>query len=136
MAPELTLNEFNGALRRLLVLACAADDVIEPAEVEMLQKVFRSLAGSDLTESDLMDELSELQGHPVGISEYVSSVARRLSWDRKQTLLKAAILVATADGTVQDEEGVLVESVASALAQDSKELDRLIKAVQYKPKSS
>jgi tellurite resistance protein len=135
VSAELSQDEFHGALKRLLVLASMADEEIDPEEVERLQKAYRTLTALELTESDLFDELSELQNRPVTADEMIRSLAPRLDWDRKQTLLKAVIVVSTADRAVKDEERLFIESVASALAQDPQELERLIRAVEFDPEA-
>jgi uncharacterized tellurite resistance protein B-like protein len=133
---ELTPQEFQRAVKRLLVLATTADEEIEPDEVQMLETVYRNVTGAEMDESDLFDELSELQSHPVRVDVFVRALAGRMTWDQKQTLLKAVLLVSGADHGLQDDERLLIENIASALAEDAAELDRLLSAAEYDSQSS
>src|SRR5207244_7523490 len=65
--------ELRQAIRRLLVLMAMGDGTIHPSEVRILQKIYLHATGVELSESDLLDEISDIQMHGADLESYLVS---------------------------------------------------------------
>src|SRR5437870_3008121 len=90
--------ELRGAIRRLLVLMAMGDGTIHPSEVRILQKIYLHATGEELSESDLLDEISEIQMHGADLESYLVSLTPSLGDEGRRDLVRAGILLGAADG--------------------------------------
>jgi tellurite resistance protein len=107
--------EFRKAMRRILVLMMLADGVVEDSEIEAIQQIMGKLEGKPITRSDIEAEVKRAQTDSDGIEEYCKSMAGYLNDSGREMVVKAAILVASADGRVDESERLALATIASAL---------------------
>ena len=107
--------EFHAAVKRVMVLMMLADGKIEDSEMETIQLIYGKLAKSELTKEALEKEVGEAKSDGRGLRAYLSSLVGSLNDSGKETVVKAAYFVASADGHVSTEETNLLAELASAL---------------------
>lgn len=107
--------EFHAAVKRVMVLMMLADGKIEPAEVETIQLIYGKLAKSELSKEDVDKEVEASKADGRGLRAYMSSLVGSLNDSGKETVVKAAYFVASADGHVSTEETNLLAELAAAL---------------------
>ncbi|MBS2015570.1 MAG: TerB family tellurite resistance protein [Deltaproteobacteria bacterium] len=107
--------EFHAAVKRVMVLMMLADGKIEEAEMETIQLIYGKLAKSELSRDALEKEIAAARSDGRGLRAYLSSLVGSLNDSGKETVVKAAYFVASADGHVSTEETNLLGELASAL---------------------
>ncbi len=107
--------EFHAAVKRVMVLMMLADGKIEPSEVETIQLIYGKLAKSELTKEAIDEEVAATKADGRGLRQYLSSLVGSLNDSGKETVVKAAYFVASADGNVSTEETNLLAELAAAL---------------------
>ena len=107
--------EFERAVKRVLVLMMLADGVLDPAEMRTICEVFERVTDCELTEADLMAEVEAARASQVTVELYVRSLLGRLNHEGKDMVIRAAFLVAAADGVVEARERVLFRRIGQAL---------------------
>jgi tellurite resistance protein len=126
MASSTPPADVRQAVRRLLVLMTMSDGAIEPAEVRLLQRIYRKTTGAEIDESDLLDEISEVQQHGTGLDGYLVSLAPVLGDRGRHEILRAAILLAGSDGAITARERKVLGVVARGLEVGEDELQALV----------
>jgi tellurite resistance protein len=108
--------EFLSAIRRTMVLMCLADGHVDNEEIATIQGVFGKLAKREITEQEVRAEIAAAQsdGRPVA-AFLAGEVAARLNDHGKELVVRAAFLVAAADGQFQDQERQLLADIGKAL---------------------
>lgn len=107
--------EFHAAVKRVMVLMMLADGKIEPAEMETIQLIYGKLAKSELSKEAVEKEIEDAKADGRGLRPYLSSLVGSLNDSGKETVVKAAYFVASADGNVSSEETSLLGELAGAL---------------------
>ena len=121
--------EFQLAIKRTMVLMCLADGVVDDSEVAAIRKVYGQIADRELTERDIRDEISTAQRDGRRVAEYLGSLVGVLNDNGKEMIVKAAFLVAAADGEFQDEEKELLAEIGQALQMSSAHVSGVIAAM-------
>jgi tellurite resistance protein len=108
--------EFLSAIRRTMVLMSLADGVVDPEEIATIQSVFGRIAKREITVQEVQHEIAAAQadGRPVA-GFLAGAVAATLNDHGKELVVRAAFLVAAADGQFQDEERQLLTDIGRAL---------------------
>lgn len=106
---------FMVAAKQLMIAMLLADGVIDDAEVKELQATFQDLAGVQVTEQDLREEIAVIQAEGSGALELVTEFAPNLNDKGKEILLTAAFQIAVADGRIDPAEKELLEQIADRL---------------------
>lgn len=107
--------EFHKAMRRVLVLMMLADGVIEESEIEAIQTILGKLEDRELTRAEVEAEIASAQRESSDIKAYCKGMAGYLNDSGREMVVKAAILVAGADGKVEDSERDALAGIAAAL---------------------
>jgi tellurite resistance protein len=107
--------EFQKAMRRVLVLMMLADGVIEDAEIEAIQTILGKLEEREVSRNEVETEIARAQSEKTSIETYCKSMAGYLNDSGREMVVKAAILVAGADGKFEESERDALASIATAL---------------------
>ena len=107
--------QFHKAMRRVLVLMMLADGIVEDSEIEAIQQIMSKLEEHQVTRADIEAEVKLAHADSDGIEEYCKSMAGYLNDSGREMVVKAAILVASADGRVDESERLALATIASAL---------------------
>jgi tellurite resistance protein len=107
--------EFRQAMRRVLVLMMLADGVVEDSEIEAIQGILGKLENRTVERSEIESELAKAKSAPGDLSVYCKSMAGSLNDAGREMVVRAALLVATADGKFDDSERDALAKMATAL---------------------
>jgi uncharacterized tellurite resistance protein B-like protein len=107
--------EFRQAMRRVLVLMMLADGVVEESEIAAIQTILGKLESRTIERAEIEAELARARSGSTDIAEYCKSMAGYLNDAGREMVVKAALLVAAADGTIDDSERDALGKMAMAL---------------------
>lgn len=106
---------FNEAIKRVMVLMMLADKRIEDSEIEAIRHVFHQITGKELTPKDIKREVLIARGKEENLEAYLEGLLGRLNEDGKELVVRAAYLIAQADGHVDASEVELLYHIGSQL---------------------
>ncbi|MBA3391163.1 MAG: TerB family tellurite resistance protein [Deltaproteobacteria bacterium] len=106
---------FRGAMRRVLVLMMLADGVVEQSEIEAIQSILGKLEDREVPREEIDGEVSRAQIDATDIEHYCRSMAGYLNDSGREMVIKAALLVASADGNFDQSEREALAAIATAL---------------------
>ena len=105
--------EFHTGIRKVMVLMMLADGRIDDDEVQTIQQIYSDLAGAGLPEADVRREAAELEG--ASPKACLGPMVGSLNDHGKELIVKAAFMVAIADGEFPEEEQALLAQIGEAL---------------------
>lgn len=103
------------AAKQLMISMLLADGIIDDSEVKELQIIFEDLAGAEVTEEDLREEIAIVQQSDSDPLALVAEFAPTLNDKGKEILITAAYQIAIADGVVDPSERQLLHEIADTL---------------------
>lgn len=106
---------FMIAMKQIMIAMLLADGVIDDAEVKELQEIFEQLAGVEVTEQDLREEIAVIQKEGSSALDMMTAIAPSLNDSGKEKVIKAAYRIAMADGEFDDTESELLSDISAAL---------------------
>lgn len=120
---ELVLAEdrFATLLRRAMVLMTRVDGHVDDDEVVRIQWILRRRFGQVLQSDEIRALVDDQVAGSVRLHDLLSDAAPALEHGQKRTVLEAAFAIASADGTIVDEEDALLARIARALQVDPAE---------------
>lgn len=118
--------EFHRGVKRVMLEMVLADGVVEDDEVERVIQVYKQIAGDTLTEERVRRDLEEVQREGQDVTGYLSSMAGSLNDNGKELIIKAAFLIAAADGEFHEDEKKLLGELASSLNMSTAHFKRVI----------
>jgi tellurite resistance protein len=107
--------EFRQAMRRVLVLMMLADGVVEESELQAIGTILGKLEDRTVERTEIEAELARARSASTDIEHYCRSMAGYLNDSGREMVVKAALLVAAADGTIDDKERDALAKMATAL---------------------
>lgn len=118
--------EFHRAIKQVMVGMLLADGAVEDEEVETVRKIYGQLAGNEISDEALRTEISRAQTQTLSVTESLEQIAGNLNDNGKAMVVKAAFLVAAADGEFQEEEKVLMASIGQSLGMSAAHVNGVI----------
>ena len=118
--------EFHQAIKRMMVAMMIADGTIEDSELEVIQNVYQKLTGIDLPQEVLGEEIRQTKVEGRDVTNTLAEIAGNLNDAGKEMVVKAAFLVAIADGEIQDEEKELISQIGHSLQMSSAHLQGVL----------
>jgi tellurite resistance protein len=106
--------EFHKAMRRVLALITLADGKIEESEIAAMAVILGKLGKRAVPREELDAELAAAAASKVDVVEYCRAMKGYLNDAGCDLVMRAAILVASADGNLDDRERELVMKIGSA----------------------
>lgn len=106
---------FMVAMKQVMIAMLLADGVIDDAEVKELQETFQDLAGVEVTEQDLREEIAVIQQQGSNAIEMVAEFGPGLNEKGKEMVITAAYQIAMADGRIDPTEQQLMEDLAEKM---------------------
>lgn len=107
--------EFQRAMKRVMVQMMMADGRIEDSEIATICTIYASVAGSDLSEADVRKEIGRVESAKIGFADALAEMGKFLNEDGKELVVKAAFMVAAADGVLKEEETSLLSQIAGGI---------------------
>lgn len=106
--------EFRQAMRRVLVLMMLADGVVEDSEIEAIQQILGKLEARKVERPEIEAEMAKAKAGE-DLAHYCKAMAGTLNDAGREMVVRAALLVATADGKFDDSERDALAKMATAL---------------------
>ncbi len=106
---------FMIAMKQVMIGMLLADGVIDDAEVKELQDIFEELAGVEVTEEDLREEIDIVERDGSSCLEMVSKAAPHLNDSGKEKVIRAAYRIAMADGVFDESESEFLSDLSAAM---------------------
>lgn len=118
--------EFHAGIKRTMVLMCLADGVVDDEEVAAIQTIYGKITHKKISQEKIRTEIDTARQDGRGVREYLQSLAGVLNDPGKELIVKAAIMIAAADGEFQEEETTLLAEIAQALQMSSAHLNGVL----------
>ncbi|MCA9244313.1 MAG: TerB family tellurite resistance protein [Phycisphaerales bacterium] len=110
-----TLAAFQQALRGALIQVLLADERVDDAEVEAVLAACRRAEDHGVTEEMIRAEITQAGATADAPIAALSALTSTLSDHAKETVMESALLVASADGAITDDERALIARIGEAL---------------------
>jgi tellurite resistance protein len=128
--PEAEKQRFEASylagMKRVMVQMMLADGHIAASEKQLLRGVYKSLANRELSDEAIDAEVKSIAGARGDLLAYLRQLGSMLNDTGKERVLRAAVMVATADGTLHGNEHQLLGGMATALGMSQRQLGSLI----------
>ncbi len=107
--------EYQIAIKSVMIHILLADCVIDDAEVDEVSKIYQELTGIHLGVRAVHEEIANVKRGGGSLPNYLKHVQGRLNDEGKEAVIKAALMVALADGEFQQEEKDLLAQIGADL---------------------
>ena len=124
-------TSFHGVARRVMILMMMADGLIEESEVAEIQKIYRQLSGEELSARGVTQEILKARADGRSITDFLSVLSGAMGADDKAKVVRAAYLIAVADGRFGTEEQVLLAEVGRALELSPEQVEATIANARF-----
>jgi tellurite resistance protein len=121
--------EYMRAVRRVMIQMSLADGHADHSELEAIREYYGRLTGQDLSRADIDAEVNEIRRDARGISEALLPLAPNLNDSGKELVLRAAIMVASADGHFDEHEWTAIAAIGGALGMSSAHVNGVVSSV-------
>lgn len=118
--------EFARALKQVMVDMMLADGSVDDEELEVIRTIYGQLVGNEISEDAIRAEILEAESAQRDITETLADIAGHLNDNGKELVIKAAYMVAAADGVFEEEEKVMIGTIAKSLGMTSAHLQGVI----------
>lgn len=112
--------------RRVMVRVAMVDGELHQAEVDRLRWNVGRLTGQTPTEDQVQADVAEVQARAVPLSELLAQARHELDVEGRRAVVRAAYIIATADGEVPRAEERLVLEIARGLEISPEEFRALV----------
>ena len=124
-------NELNAAIKLALMKVMLADGTAAHEEMQVVRGVYARLTGLELSEEDLKREVALTASAGRDLSAMLGELAPYLNNEGKALVVRAAFMVASADGVLAAEEKQLLGEIAAQLGMTDAEFrDSLSRLLQ------
>ncbi len=128
--PEVEKQKFEASylagMKRVMVQMMLADGHIDASEKQLLRGVYKSLANGDLSDEAIDAEIKSITNTRGDLLAYLRQLGNMLNDTGKGRILRAAVMVATADGALHGNEHQLLGGMATALGMSQSQLGALL----------
>jgi uncharacterized tellurite resistance protein B-like protein len=107
--------EFEVVMRRVISLMVGIDGEIHEGEVRVVSGIFQQLTGHTLTADEVRKETSSIRRARRALAKYLPPMAGVLNDSGKEMILTAAVMVAAADGRLDESELDLIGEIGRHL---------------------
>jgi len=121
---------YQTAIKQVMIHMLLADGQVDDAEVDASISVYREVTGSALDRAALLEDIMVAQSQPSDISASLKAISMNLNDEGKEMVLRAALLVALADGEFQQEEQIFLTSVGRDLGMSDAHITGVISHAQ------
>lgn len=129
-SPDARKNEFQAtyekAMRHSMILMMLADGVIDDVEKFMVLMIINKFGHNDMTMDELTVLVEEVQKIKEPVGTYLSKIAPELNEHGKETIIKCALVVAKADGNIDEREFAVIQEMGTAMEMSSSHLKGII----------
>lgn len=118
--------EFQRAIKRVMVEMMLADKSVDDEEVATAQRIYQQVAGTALSDDDIRAAIVDAETELRGISAALAPIAPNLNDNGKEMVIRAAFLIAAADGEFHEDEKALLADIGRALEMTPAHLNGVI----------
>jgi len=112
--------------RRVMVRVAMIDGELHPTELDRLRWNAGRLTGRTPTEQQVQADVAEVQARAVPLAALLAQARDQLDLEGRRAVVRAAYLIATADGEVPADEERLVQTIARGLGISPEEFHALV----------
>lgn len=120
--------QYHLVLRQVLTRTMLIDGPGQPSEIERIREFYSKTAGSPIPEKEFNEDLASSDEGRFDVGS-IERIAVRLNETGKENLVKGAVLVAVADGNMNDKEQTFLTLIAEKLEISSAHLRGIIAEV-------
>ena len=120
--------------KAMLNAMCAmanADGVADPREIEVIRSIYAQLTGAALDAKVVLDYLNEMAADPTG--QQLATETASFSLEERHLIMKASLMVACADGEMQQQEHGVIMTHARALKVSGDDLRAMLSQLSPTP---
>jgi uncharacterized tellurite resistance protein B-like protein len=110
-----------------MIAMTAADDKVETAEIKRVMELFQRVMNMSVSEADVRKIAEEYQHGGRSWNEAIDFNAQKMSPERRGTLFKACVMVASADGELAEKERARIHELAKHVGVAPEDEERVIK---------
>jgi uncharacterized tellurite resistance protein B-like protein len=114
-ATHRVMAEYQRVMRRVLALMVVTDGRIAEPEIATVRDIFEAVSGRRLSRDDVLDETRAVVRQPMTVARYLAGVLGHLNDYGKEQILRAAAMVARADGATHESERSMVRRLGGVL---------------------
>ncbi len=107
--------EFHQAVKRVMVQMMLADGEIDEEEINVIRRLYAQLTKRSISDEDIQLEIGRVKREGQDVAASLQQCAGYLNDGGKEMVVKAAFLVAAADGQFQEEEKAMLVAIGQAL---------------------
>ena len=119
LVPERARRELQAAFaiaaKRVMFKLALADGEVDAGEVAQIARIFGNLSGRAVDPEEITGELEAARADTGSVADYLQSVAPQLNDTGKELVMRAAISISKADGTVDARELEQIHALVPAL---------------------
>lgn len=108
-------DRFATVLRRAMVLMTRVDGHVDADELVRIQWIMRRRFNQALEPDDIRTLINDQVSEGVRLHDLLAEHAGTLDHEQKRLVLSVAFAIASADGTIVDEEDALLARIAQSL---------------------
>jgi uncharacterized tellurite resistance protein B-like protein len=109
-----------------MIAMTAADGKIETAEIKRVMELFQRVMNMSVSESDVRKIAEEYQHGGRSWNEAIDFNAQKMSPERRGTLFKACVMVASADGELAEKERNRIHELAKHVGVAPEDEERVV----------
>lgn len=125
--------EFETAVKRTLVHMMMVDGRVDPSEVDAIRHIHRGICGRDIQPDEIRSEVVAATHGRSRVQDYLASVSPHLNNHGKEMVIRAACMVATADGVLHDKEREFLLEIARILGVSESHFRGILMSLQGVP---
>ncbi len=118
--------EFHRAVKRVMVDMMLADGSIEDGEIAVIQGIYEQLTGRKLSEEAVQAEIRQAGEQGEETARSLTQIAGNLNDQGKEMVVRAAFMVAGADGQFQEEELAMITDIGQSLGMSAAHLKAVL----------
>lgn len=121
--------EFHKAIKRVAVQMMLADGVVDDDEIRVIQEVYAELTGSQLGHDAVQAEIASVELEGGDVRHTLARFAGNLNEHGKEMVVRAAFMVAAADGEFEESEKQMLSEIAEVLGMSMAHLQGVVQSV-------
>ena len=128
--------EFHRAIKRVMIEMMLADGEVDAEEVAVIKDIYGQLTSTDISDVDIRAEIIEAETRTRDVSVALAEMVGNLNDSGKEMVVKAAFMVAAADGEFQQEEKELIGAIGQALQMSPSHMSGVIASLTQDQESA
>jgi uncharacterized membrane protein YebE (DUF533 family) len=119
-------SELYGCLRFAMLSMAGIDGVIDPDELEAISRIYEQVTDQPTSVSTLQVEARTALGKHCKMLEDLSKLTPYLQYDGKAMFIRAVLVIASADGVIDDSEWQLLAAIGGVLELNADQINEII----------